>query len=130
MTLKRACDFAVYILIGITVSLGIVWYAWSNDGGGTEPIGKWIGLGGATAIVFGYAIRTHRLLVQRLSFWLVILVLLVIHLSIFIVILKRVEHWKILWFVLAYPVEDIAIDGALSLTGHSVPGRDRHHPLF
>jgi hypothetical protein len=80
-------------------------------------------------ILFGYAIRAHRRFVQRLSFWLVILALLCVHLSVFIVILSKVEHWRVLWFLLAYPVENIAIDGALFLTGHDTFRRSRSRPV-
>jgi len=54
--------------------------------------------------------------------------LLVVHLSVFIVVLEKVEHWKVLWFVLAYPVENIAINAALSATGHGSFSR-RRRPL-
>jgi hypothetical protein len=129
MTLKRARDFALYIVVGVAVSLCIVWYALRSGGGGADPIGRWVGLAGTTLILFGYAIKAHSRLSRRLSFWAVILALLIVHVSAFIVILGKVEHWRILWFVLAYPVENIAIDGALSLTGHDVSGRGRRRPL-
>jgi hypothetical protein len=128
MTLKRVRDFALYIAVGIVFSLGVVWYSFTSNGSGTETIGKWVGLTGTTLILFGYAIRTHRRFISQVSFWLVILALLVVHLSVFIVILEKVEHWKVLWFVFAYPVENIAIDAALSVTGHDVFGPGRHRP--
>ena len=112
-------------MFGVAVGLGVVWYALRSDGGGADLIGKWVGLAGTTLILFGYAIRTHRCFMQRRSFWLVLLALLFVHLAIFVAILGKVEHWKVLWFVLAYPVENIAIDGALSLTGHDVLGQRR-----
>jgi len=129
MNLKRARDFLLYIVVGITVGLSIAWYAWRSDGSGTELIGKWVGLAGETMILFGYAIRAHRRFVRRLSFWLVILALLGVHLSVFIVILSKVEHWKVLWFLLAYPVENIAIDGALFVTVHDTLPSSRSRPV-
>jgi hypothetical protein len=125
MTLKRARDFAVYIAVGIVFGLAIVWYGFSSDRSGTEAIGKWVGLTGTTLILFGYAIRSHGRFISRLSFWLVILASLVVHLSVFIVILENVQRWKVVWFVLAFPLENIAIDAALSATGHDVLGRRR-----
>jgi hypothetical protein len=128
MTLKRIRDFAVYIAVGILFSLSVVWYSFTSNGSGTETIGKWVALTGTTLILFCYAVRTHRRFMSQASFWLVILALLVVHLSVFIVILENVEHWKVLWFVLAYPVENIAIDAALFVTGHDVFGPGRHRP--
>jgi hypothetical protein len=43
--------------------------------------------------------------------------------SVFAVVLRSVEHWKVIWFVLLYPVENIAIDKALAMTGHGVRRR-------
>jgi hypothetical protein len=105
MTLKRARDFAVCIAVGIIFGLAVAWYGFSSKGSGAELIGRWVGLTGTTLILFGYAIRSHGRFISRLSFWLVMLALLVVHLSVFIVILGKVEHWKVLWFVLAYPVD-------------------------
>src|SRR5262249_36335356 len=126
ITLRRTCYFVLYIVIGIAGSVATVWYSVRSDGGSSELIGKWVGLAGTTLILFGYAIRSHSHFIARLSFWLVILALLSVHLSVFIVVLGRVEHWKVLWFVLLYPVENIGIDAALSLTGHNGLGRGRH----
>jgi hypothetical protein len=58
-------------------------------------IGKWVGLAGTTLILFGYAIRSHRRFIAQLSFWLVMLALLVVHLAVFIIVLEKVEHWKV-----------------------------------
>ena len=129
MTLKRARDFALYIVVGVAFCVGVVWYSFTSNGGGTELIGKWVGLAGTTLILFGYAIRSHRRFISQLSFWLVMLALLVVHLSVFIIVLEKVEHWKVLWFVLAYPVENIGIDAALSATGHDNFSRGRRRPL-
>jgi len=129
VTTKRARDFALYIMIGIAFCVGVVWYSFASNGGGAELIGKWVGLAGTTLILFGYTIRSHRRFIRQLSFWLVMLALLVVHLSVFIIVLEKVEHWKVLWFVLAYPVENIAIDAVLSASGHDTYSRGRHRPL-
>ena len=125
MRLRRVRDLALYIAIGVTFCLSVVWYSFASNGGGAERIGRWVGLGGTTLILFGYAITSHRRLLSELSFWLVVLPLLAVHLSVFILLIGKVEHWKVLWFVFAYPVENIAIEAALSATGHNVPGRGR-----
>jgi hypothetical protein len=54
--------------------------------------------------------------------------LLVVHLSIFTAILLNVGEWKVLWFVFAYPIENMAIDETLAFTGHDRLVRNRRRP--
>jgi hypothetical protein len=39
-------------------------------------------------------------------------------LSAFSIILINIDRWKVLWFVFAFPVENVAIDAVFALTGH------------
>lgn len=119
MTLKRVGDFLLYITIGMLVAFAAIWFASRSDGTETELIGKWAGLVATTLILFGYAIKAHKRFVRKKSFRVMTLSLLAVHVSVFAVVLLKVEHWKVLWFVLTYPVENIAIDWALSLSGHN-----------
>lgn len=125
MTLKRVRDFALYSAIALAFCLSIIWYSFTNNEGGAELIGKWVGLSGTTAILFGYAIKSHRHCISLPSFWLIIMMLLAVHLSLFVVILVNVDNWKVFWFVLAYPVENVIIDTTLSVTGHGISRNKR-----
>lgn len=125
MTAKRVRDFALYILIGLAIAVGGVWYGYATVGSDRGWVSKWLGLTIITLILFGYTIKEHKRFISRLSFWLVFLALLVVHLSIFTTILLNVGEWKVVWFVLAYPLENFAIDEALALTGHDHLVQDR-----
>jgi hypothetical protein len=123
---KRVRDFAVYSAVGLVFCFGVVWYGFKSDATSGESLGKYLGLIGATSILFGYAIRAHKRFIRRPSFWLVILALLAIHVSVYLVILTRVVHWKVLWFVVGYPFENVAIDAVLSSLA---PRRRRPPPM-
>ena len=87
ITPRRLGDFTLYIFIGIAVALSVFWYISREDRGGAELIVKWVGLTGTTLILFGYAIREHKLFASRISFWLVISLLLSLHTVIFVILL-------------------------------------------
>ncbi len=109
MNPRRVRDFALYILISLGVASGAIWYAAQTERS-SEALGNWVGLAAITALLFGYSIQRHRRLLPRFSFWALIGGLLCVHLCAFVVILLRVEHWRLFWFVLAYPVESVSIE--------------------
>ena len=86
---------------------------------------KWAGLAIQTPLLFGYAIVDHRRMHKQISFWAVILVLIVIHLAVFFAVLRRVESWSPLWYVAFFPLENVAIDAILIITGHLRPNTRR-----
>lgn len=123
MKIMRLLDFAVYVAIGLAVVLATYWCS-LHFGRDPEPVGKWVGLAGTTLILFGYAIREHWHHRHRKRFWLTASILFFIHVFGFWIILVSVDHWNVLWFVLAFPFENIAIDATFALTGHNrVPKR-------
>jgi hypothetical protein len=111
--MKRVYDFVLYVLIALGALFGTLWYAASGDGDG-DFLGKWVGLVGMSAILFGYAVQRHRRMIRKPWFWLVLLGAAVIHLSGYVFILRRISEWKVLWFVIPFPLENMAIDMAVS----------------
>ena len=114
---KRLLDFGLYIVIGLVLVAGV---AISTVHFGTfwESSRELIGLGVMTAILFGYAANDHKVQFRRVSFWAVMLTLLLIHVLAFVLVLQRVENWSAFWFIPLYPVEFFLIYAALRFTGH------------
>jgi cell division protein FtsW (lipid II flippase) len=110
---KRLRDLGLYILIGLVVAVGLLLYLPHSQTSDEEAITKWGGLAGNTLILFGYTISRHKPLRRVQSFWATLIALLIVHLAIFVPLLLRVEHWKVLWFVAMYPIETPLIDMAV-----------------
>lgn len=81
---KRLRDLGLYVLIGLVVAGGLLLYLPHSQTSDEEAITKWGGLAGNTLILFGYIISRHKPLRRVLSFWASLVVLLVVHLSIFV----------------------------------------------
>lgn len=122
MKANRVRDFAIYIGVGLTLGLATVWCGFHFEIHNTETLGKWIGFAAITAILFGYVIRAHRRFLRTAGFWTVTSLLLAVHLVGFILVLRRTQHWHLLWFVFIYPLENFVIVWVLSasrgLWGH------------
>ena len=118
MNWKRARDYVIYLCAGLVFVLAIMWYALHGGPDLPRSANKWIGLIIETPVLFGYAIFDHRRFHKRSSFWLVILALIVVHISIFLVVLSHLEVWSPLWFVVLFPIENVCIEATLVVTGH------------
>ncbi len=130
---RRVLDFAMYLVIAATIGFGVVWFAYNSEGKRNDVIARWGGLIVNTAIVYGYVVKESRPFWRAWGFWLAIISVLSLHLLLFVVVLQRVQHWSVLWFLLMYPVEipalGIACDWALQVTRGQPRYRSgaRHH---
>lgn len=57
------------------------------------------GLAAYTAAIFGIFIKHSRRYFRRRRFWLLTALLLAAHLTAFVIILTRIESWRLMWFV-------------------------------
>ena len=118
---SRIRDLALYLLIAIAVAVGIIWFAYKSDGMENEFISRWGGLLVNSAILYGYVVKESKPFWHAWGFWLALISALSFHSLVFIVILQRVEHWSVLWFLFMYPIElpalAIVCDWAVHLTG-------------
>jgi hypothetical protein len=128
--MARLRDFALYILIAVTLAFGAIWSVDRFDGITDEVFVRWGGLGINTLLIFGVVIWNHRLLARRIRFWTLVGGLLIIHSCVFVFVLFRVvEHWTLFWFATAYPCEVAAFDAAIDACGLD-KGRKRHSILL
>jgi hypothetical protein len=90
-----ARDVLLVVLIVICVMALLITYAVFAGG---EAYVKWAGLALHTAILFVLFIKYSRSFLRMGSFWILTVILLFIHLSVFGVILLHVAQWKLVWF--------------------------------
>jgi hypothetical protein len=116
---RRIGDFAAYLVIALAVGFSVIWFGYHSQG--------WGGLTLNTAILYGFFISWSKRVWRAWGFWLSTVSVLMLHLLVFIVILRQVDHWGALCFLPMYPVEiavlSIACDWAVQL-----PGNPPHRP--
>lgn len=105
MTGKRVRDLLIYIAIALAIGLGIAWYAYSGRPRESDVIARWGGLAVNTVVLFEYLIRESKGAWRAPAFWVAILAMLAAHLVVFAEILLRAREWKVLWFLVMYPIE-------------------------
>ncbi len=105
--LKRIRDLAIEILIAIALVVGLIAYVSSHPG--TELDWRRIALILNTAVVFGFVISWFRNFWGRLVFWTVLMVLLLIHLAIFSLALRRMEALPTIYYTFIDAAEWVVI---------------------
>jgi hypothetical protein len=112
---SRLRDLTLYVSIALAVVIAGFLYAVYSGSGSDERLFMWIAFSLNTLILFGYSVRRHDLLNRRILFpWGVITALSLIHLSIWISVLRHVQHVGLVWFLVMYPIEEPIIDKVLS----------------
>jgi hypothetical protein len=96
-------DFSLYTIIGLAVSFGAYMYA-INDGS-TAELRRWGGLTLNTFLLFGYAIKRGRPFWNGWVFWIGIASVLIVHLLAWAFLLRWLEEWRLMWFLVMYPIE-------------------------
>ena len=104
MTLgKIAQRFALYV--GIALAVLVVFAAAIVLSKGAKVPSQWLALAVYTCGLFWVTIRQSRAYWDRLSFWLSMSGLLIIHLLAFIAILRAYPQWRAIWFMPVVIVE-------------------------
>jgi hypothetical protein len=103
----RIRDFAVYLIVAFSIGAAAIWLGVHDAD--ARSTGKWLGLGVHTLILFGYLIKSFRALWRRRSFWLIMTLAFLLHCSTFAIVLIRVVEWRLVWFVLLYVPEFLAV---------------------
>lgn len=104
-------DLSLYIIISIVFVIVISVYAvhTANTGSNEEPPTRWMGLGVETAILFGYFLRGSRHYWKRSVYWIGLACFFLVHLVGFIITLRYVEEWPLVYFVAAGTAEWVAL---------------------
>lgn len=96
---KELRDFVIYVLAGLLwAGAALAEAAYLPPSSRIDV--KWLGFAGATLVSFGYAI--HALIKLRLSrnrhVWLSLSFMLLIHLTVFILVLRNVDRVPLIYF--------------------------------
>jgi cell division protein FtsW (lipid II flippase) len=95
----------IIILVFAIVAATVYWSAFHVSDESLANWGKWAGFAAWTAVLFGYVMKQRRRLRSNHLFWSTLAGLLFVHTAGFSVILRNVEHWRMVWFLLIWPVE-------------------------
>ena len=109
-------DIGLYLVIGGAVGAGALLYVVYLPRE-LAPDFKWLGLIVNTPVTFGlplWGLRSYRRVPQ---FWLALVLLLVIHLVVYSVMLRKVEHFGLLWYSVLNPFEWAVIIPVLQWAG-------------
>jgi len=118
MTANRIRDFALYIAIGLLVGLSTMWLASHTGRSSAGKIFKWLGLAANTLIVFGYTIKFNHVLWKRRSFWVTVFLMLFVHLFAFVIVLRLVDAFRSIWWIVIVPIEYFIVGTLLLAAGH------------
>jgi hypothetical protein len=125
-TAKRIRDLAAYLLVATIFGLAVVWFAFHSRGLKDDFVARWGGLILNTAILYGYFLKESRPFWHAWVFWLATASVFIVHLLSFIVILQRVEHWSVLWFLFMYAIEVPLLSVLCDWAVHATGGRARY----
>jgi hypothetical protein len=106
MTLRKIAQ-RLFLYVGIALAVLAVFAAaivLSKGAVGCVP-GAWMALAVFTCGLFWVTIKQSRAYWRRLGFWLAIVGLLVVHLLVFVAILRAYPQWRQIWFVPVVIVE-------------------------
>ncbi len=76
------------------------------DRWGHDAFIRWGGLAGFTLGLFGFFIGDSEKILRQWRFWALFAILLVVHLTAFVIVLLHIEEWRLTWFmviVVEYP---------------------------
>jgi peptidoglycan/LPS O-acetylase OafA/YrhL len=92
---SRLRDFVLYVVIALAIAAVGVFLGLSNVDQRTANL--WTALVLFTAVLFGAFIAANRSLLRTRSFWVLTIVLLTLHLTVFSTLVIRVTQWRPIW---------------------------------
>jgi hypothetical protein len=63
------------------------------------PPGRWLGWAVFTVLIGSLILRHHRKSFRQLSFWLMLLGLLVLHVGLYILAFAAIQEWRAAWYL-------------------------------
>jgi cell division protein FtsW (lipid II flippase) len=85
-----------------------------------DSLRRWRGLAFFTLITFGWIVKQLRRFWSRWIFWISLASLLIIHLVVMVIVLRRVAHWLDIWFLIITVAETPVIIAILEWMIHRV----------
>jgi hypothetical protein len=126
-TRSRIIDVALYLAIALSLFTALYFYASYQARAGRQP-GlplNWLGFGGMTALVYGYALQDHRRSWGRPRFWLTFIVALLLQAGAGIAMLWKAERVGLLVWALLTPANQAALAAYFSAVLSDAPSNHR-----
>lgn len=101
-------DFFWYVVIGLLVVFAIGAYVVYVPEG-ARPSRKWAEFALYTCFMFIFLAKFYWRIRRRLKLWLIMLAASVVHVSVFVPLLYRIENWASVAYLLLLPVEIMII---------------------
>jgi len=117
---RKRSDLLWYVLIGlltlVAILLFVVYVPESK-----RPSRKWAELAFYSSLLFIFLAKFYWRVRRHVKFWLVMFGILMLHLSVYVPLLSRIDHWPSIAYVLLMPIEAMAIVLVLKLTVGVLP---------
>ena len=124
VTRKRLMTLAIEVLLALGLVAGVLLYA---DHGPLPwmPSAGWWMLAGMTALLFWRTIVVFRSNWPQRTFWASVAGLFVVHLLVWVILIKRIPELRPIWFIPAFAVELALFILCLNEMGFRPTGDDR-----
>jgi uncharacterized membrane protein YgdD (TMEM256/DUF423 family) len=96
--MRRALQLFALVVAGVFVAVLVEFYA-DNQNNPLMPSGRWLGWAGYTVLLGVFVVREYRQNWSRVSFWLAVVGLLVVHTTLYAVAFQAVTVWRGIWFL-------------------------------
>jgi cell division protein FtsW (lipid II flippase) len=111
---KHRSDFLWYVLTGLLVLFAIgIFVVYVPEG--KRPDRKWTEFFLYSSFLFIFLAKFYWRIRRQFKMWLIMLAALVLHLSVYVPLLSRIEHWPSLAYLLLMPIEGMLIVLVLKL---------------
>jgi cell division protein FtsW (lipid II flippase) len=117
--MSRLTDFAIYIVIGLSMVAAAITVAEYTDLTRSElaALSKWVRFGALTAIVFVFTAINRRPFFHKPSLWGLLLLCLAVHCVLVGALVARVDGWSAFSAVTAVTLEGMVLDVAFGTLG-------------
>ena len=107
---QKLVRFLLYLAVGMVAALLLGLVTWYTPASIRKNVsGGWIGLAIFTPMTFWIVARQYRRFWRRLSFWLTLVGILVLHLLGFTLLLRNFPEWRMFWYVPIMIVEVVLV---------------------
>ena len=123
---SRLRDYVLYVLIALAIVAVTGFLALSNID--QKTFNLWTSVALFTAVLFGAFIAANRSLFRTRSFWLLTIGLLLLHLTIFSVLVIRVTQWRPIWSAVMFLEAPLLTFLRMKFVGHETGRRTDKRP--
>ncbi|MFN8006850.1 MAG: hypothetical protein U0V70_07480 [Terriglobia bacterium] len=117
--LRRMLELLIEVIFAILLVCLVLYYA-GHSAPGHRNYWRWISLGVASAITFGYPIKWYRRFWDKNLFWLALTILMAAHVLVFAALILSVEQLPLIVYPIITPFEWMLITPILEKAGNGI----------